>query len=111
MWIFCGASLMCSAWMSVLTATKSTPLMPASIIRLPPFRRAPPTPTTLMFARYAPDSAEGARYSRGGASGIGSTYRVTGGSRRIWGGAGSGGAGGGNRGGGGGGGGGAGVGG
>src|SRR5947199_153884 len=24
MWIFCGASLMCRAWISVLTATKST---------------------------------------------------------------------------------------
>src|SRR5579864_7218929 len=100
MWIFCGASLMCSAWMSVLTATKSTSLMPASIIRLTAFRPAPPTPTTLMFARYAPVSADGARYKRGGASGIGSTYRVTGGGGgagwcRICGGSGSGGCGGG----------------
>ncbi len=61
MWIFAGASLMWSAWMSVLTATKSTSLMPASIIRFTAFRPAPPTPTTLMTARYAPVSADGAR--------------------------------------------------
>ena len=73
MWIFAGASLMWSAWMSVLTAMKSTSLMPASIIRLTAFRPAPPTPTTLITARYAPSSARGARYRRGGASGSGST--------------------------------------
>src|SRR6266511_916544 len=41
----------CSCCMSVLTATNSTWLMPASIIRLTAFRPAPPTPTTWIFAR------------------------------------------------------------
>ena len=51
MWIFTGASLMWSAWMSVLTAMNSTWLIPASIIRLTALRPAPPTPTTLITAR------------------------------------------------------------
>ena len=38
---------------SVLTATKSTCAMPASIIRWTAFRPAPPTPTTRITARYA----------------------------------------------------------
>ncbi len=74
MWIFTGASLMCSAWMSVFTAMNSTWLMPASIIRLTAFSPAPPTPTTLITARYAPASRTGARWSRAGCSGSGSTY-------------------------------------
>ncbi len=69
MWIFAAASDMCSCWMSVLTATNSTWLMPASIIRLIAFRPAPPTPTTLIMARYAPDSTRATRCSRAGASG------------------------------------------
>ena len=40
-----------SGWMSVLTATNSTCVMPASIIRLTALRPAPPTPTTLITAR------------------------------------------------------------
>ena len=79
MWIFCAASLMCSAWMSVFTPMNSTSLMPASIIRLTAFRPAPPTPTTLITARYAPSSACGARCRRAACSGSGSTKRVTGG--------------------------------
>src|SRR6266540_4221229 len=50
-WIFVSASEICSCCMSVLTATNSTWLMPASIIRLTAFRPAPPTPTTWIFAR------------------------------------------------------------
>ncbi len=75
MWILTGASLMWSACMSVLTATNSTCVMPASIIRFTALMPAPPTPTTLITARYAPASAAAAveRWSTGGASGIGST--------------------------------------
>src|SRR6266487_2958550 len=38
--------------MSVLTATKSTWVIPASIMRSTAFRPAPPTPTTRKTARY-----------------------------------------------------------
>src|SRR3954452_20054734 len=73
MWIFTGASLIWSAWMSVLTATNSTCVMPASIIRFTALMPAPPTPMTLITARSAPASAAAAveRLSIGGASGIG----------------------------------------
>ena len=60
MWIFTGASLIWSAWMSVLTAMNSTWLMPASIIRFTALMPAPPTPMTLITARYAPASAAAA---------------------------------------------------
>src|SRR3979490_851719 len=43
--------------------------MPASIIRLTAFKPAPPTPTTLITARYAPASRTGARCKRAGCSG------------------------------------------
>ena len=52
MWIFTGASERLSCCMSVLTATKSTWAMPASIIRLTALIPPPPTPTTLITARY-----------------------------------------------------------
>src|SRR3954447_24567343 len=80
MWILMGASLICSCWMSVFTATNSTPVRPASIMRSTAFRPAPPTPTTRMIAMYAPEFA-GARHRRGGCSGSGSTQRV--GSGRV----------------------------
>src|SRR5262245_21192797 len=70
-----GASLIWSCWMSVLTATKSTCVMPASIIRSSAFSPAPPTPTTRMTARYAVPSRERSR--RAELSGIGSSQRVT----------------------------------
>src|SRR6185503_4164200 len=63
--------------MSVLTATNSTPVIPASIIRSSAFSPAPPTPTTRMTARYAGESARGAAQRRGGCSGSGSTHRVS----------------------------------
>src|SRR3954451_13119794 len=72
MWIFTGASLIWSCWMSVLTATNSTCETSASIIRLTAFRPAPPTPTTRMTAMYAPGS--GTRCRRGGGSGSGSRF-------------------------------------
>src|ERR1051326_4758897 len=53
MWIFTGASLIWSCWMSVLTATNSTWEMSASIIRLTAFRPAPPTPTMRITGMYA----------------------------------------------------------
>ena len=46
-----SASLMSSAWASVLTAMNSTPLRPTSIIRLMALTPPPPMPTTLMTAR------------------------------------------------------------
>jgi len=48
---FTSASLMSSAWASVLTAMNSTPRSPASIIRLTALTPPPPTPTTLMMAK------------------------------------------------------------
>ena len=74
MWIFVGASLICSCWMSVLTAMKSTCVMPASIIRSTAFRPAPPTPTTRITARY--DALSRARSRRAGWSGSGSSQRA-----------------------------------
>jgi hypothetical protein len=44
------ARLDINAWLSVLTATKSTPAMPASIMRLTALLPPPPTPTTRMSA-------------------------------------------------------------
>ena len=46
-----SASQACSACASVLTATNSTPRMPASIMRLTALVPPPPAPTTLMTAR------------------------------------------------------------
>ena len=46
-----SASLISSAWASVLTAMNSTPFSPASIMRLTALTPPPPTPTTLMTAR------------------------------------------------------------
>ena len=51
MWIFTSASHIMSACASVLTAMNSTPVNPASTIRLTAFVPPPPTPTTLMTAR------------------------------------------------------------
>ena len=48
---FTSASLISSAWASVLMAMNSTPLRPASIMRLTAFTPPPPIPTTLMTAR------------------------------------------------------------
>ena len=79
MWSFTSASDICSCCRSVLTATNSTWLIPASIIRWIAFRPAPPTPTTRITARYAPESVRGTRCRRGAGSGSGSR-RVTGGS-------------------------------
>src|SRR5437762_8715206 len=49
---FTSASLIASACASVLAAMNSTPRRPASTIRLTAFEPPPPTPTTLMTARY-----------------------------------------------------------
>src|SRR4051812_49342564 len=76
MWIFVDASLICSCWMSVLTAMKSTWLIPASIMRSTAFSPAPPTPTTRMTARY--DALSRARSRRAGCSGSGSSHRASG---------------------------------
>ena len=46
-----SASLISSAWASVLIAMNSTPLRPTSIMRLTAFTPPPPMPTTLMTAR------------------------------------------------------------
>ena len=78
MWIFTGASERLSCCMSVLTATKSTWAMPASIIRLTALRPPPPTPTTRITARY--DAASPPTLSRGAPSGIGWMKRLAGGS-------------------------------
>ena len=48
---FTSASLINSAWASVLMAMNSTPLRPASIIRLTALTPPPPMPTTLITAR------------------------------------------------------------
>ena len=57
-WRRCGASRsashMSSACASVFTAMNSTPLSPASTIRLTAFDPPPPMPTTLITARYVP---------------------------------------------------------
>src|SRR4029079_3011911 len=50
--ILTSASQACSACASVLTATNSTPRRPASTMRLTAFDPPPPTPTTLITARY-----------------------------------------------------------
>ena len=77
MWIFTGASEISSCCASVLTATKSTCAMPASIIRFTALIPAPPTPTTRITARY--DATSPATWSRGALSGIGVTNRLAGG--------------------------------
>ena len=64
--------------MSVLTATKSTWAMPASIIRLTALRPPPPTPTTRITARY--DARLAADVESGAPSGIGWMKRLAGGS-------------------------------
>ena len=46
-----SASLISSAWASVLIAMNSTPLSPTSIMRFTAFTPPPPIPTTLMTAR------------------------------------------------------------
>ena len=46
-----SASLISSAWASVLTAMNSTPLSPTSIMRLTALTPPPPIPTTLITAR------------------------------------------------------------
>ena len=51
MWSFTSASHISSAWASVLTAMNSTPLSPASTMRLTALVPPPPTPTTLITAR------------------------------------------------------------
>ena len=48
---FRSASLINSAWASVLVAMNSTPRRPASIIRLTALTPPPPTPTTLITAK------------------------------------------------------------
>ena len=48
---FTSASLISSAWASVLMAMNSTPFRPASIMRLTALTPPPPMPTTLMTAR------------------------------------------------------------
>src|SRR6266487_4720793 len=54
MWILTSASHISSAWASVLTAMNSTPVNPASTMRLTAFVPPPPTPTTLITARKFP---------------------------------------------------------
>ena len=49
---FVSASDMSSAWASVFTAMNSTPLRPTSIMRLTALTPPPPTPTTLITARW-----------------------------------------------------------
>ncbi len=51
MWIFTSASHIRRACASVFTATNSTPVRPASTMRLTAFVPPPPTPTTLITAR------------------------------------------------------------
>src|SRR3954464_13888202 len=88
MWIFVVASLICSCWMSVLTAMKSTWTIPASIMRSTAFSPAPPTPKTRRDARE--EALARARSSRAGCSGSGSSQRASGRSRRSAAGSGSG---------------------
>jgi hypothetical protein len=51
MWIFTSASLISNACASVFTAMNSTPVSPASTIRLTAFVPPPPTPITFRTAR------------------------------------------------------------
>ena len=51
MFSFTSASLIASAWASVLAEMNSTPRSPASTIRLTALVPPPPTPTTLITAR------------------------------------------------------------
>jgi hypothetical protein len=46
-----SASLISSAWASVLMAMNSTPLSPASIMRFTALTPPPPIPTTLITAK------------------------------------------------------------
>ena len=68
--ILIGASEIASAWRSVLTATKSTCAIPASIMRWIAFSPAPPTPTTRIAAMYAAPFGGGTRWSFGAGSSI-----------------------------------------
>ena len=68
--IFVGASEIARAWRSVLTATKSTCAIPASIMRWIALSPAPPTPTTRMAAMYAAPFGGGTRCSCGAGSSI-----------------------------------------
>ncbi len=52
--ILTSASVIRSAWASVFTAMNSTPRRPLSTMRLTALVPPPPTPTTLMTARYDP---------------------------------------------------------
>src|SRR5712671_3771563 len=52
--ILTSASVIRSAWASVFTAMNSTPRKPLSTMRLTALVPPPPTPTTLMTARYDP---------------------------------------------------------
>ncbi len=55
MWIVLSASDIRSAWRSVFTAMNSTPRTPVSTMRLTALVPAPPTPTTLITARWSPE--------------------------------------------------------
>ena len=49
-WILCFAALFSRSWASVFTTMKSTPCIPAWIMRFTAFPPAPPTPMTFNFA-------------------------------------------------------------
>ena len=51
--ILCGASDWRRAWASVLSAMNSTPIISARIIRLTALLPPPPTPITLMSAKFS----------------------------------------------------------
>ena len=59
--ILWGASLMRSACASVFTAMNSTPMSSARIIRFTAFDPPPPTPTTLMSAKFSMSLRRGMR--------------------------------------------------
>ena len=57
--ILCGASDWSSAWASVLQAMNSTPIISARIIRLTALFPPPPTPMTLMSAKFSESERSG----------------------------------------------------
>ena len=57
--ILCGASLWSSAWASVFTLMNSTPIISARIIRLTALLPPPPTPMTLMSAKFSESERSG----------------------------------------------------
>jgi hypothetical protein len=57
--ILCGASDWSSAWASVLQAMNSTPIISARIIRLTAFVPPPPTPMTLISAKFSESERSG----------------------------------------------------